>query len=142
MDLRADCTAFGMPLMIEPLVMRENTSGGYMVDGDAERIVTLVRQARELGADVIKADPTDDPAVYRRVVTAAAGIPVLVRGGGRVGDEELLARTYRLLAQGAAGIVYGRNIIQHADPAGMVRALMAMLHEGATPESAIRLIGA
>ena len=30
------------------------------VDGDVEKIVPLVRQAVELGADVIKADPTDD----------------------------------------------------------------------------------
>jgi DhnA family fructose-bisphosphate aldolase class Ia len=42
------------------------------------------------------------------------------------------------LAQGAAGIVYGRNIIQHANPAGMTRALMALVHEGVTPEEAAR----
>ena len=53
-------------------------------------------------------------------------------------DDEILQRTYVLLAQGAAGIVYGRNIIQHANPAGMTRALMAMVHEGATPETAAK----
>jgi fructose-bisphosphate aldolase, class I len=46
-----------------------------------------------------------------------------------------------VLEQGAAGIVYGRNIIQHRDPAGLTRALMAMLHEGATAESARYLVG-
>jgi DhnA family fructose-bisphosphate aldolase class Ia len=29
---------------------------------------------------------------------------------------------------GAAGIVYGRNVIQHDDPAGMTRRLMAVVH--------------
>ena len=53
-------------------------------------------------------------------------------------DEEILQRTHAILAQGAAGIVYGRNIIQHANPAGMTRALMAMVHEGATPETAAK----
>ena len=46
-------------------------------------------------------------------------------------DEEILQRTHAILAQGAAGIVYGRNIIQHANPAGMTRALMALVLEGA-----------
>ena len=48
---------------------------GYGVDGDVEKIVPLVRQATELGADVIKADPTDDLAEYHRVIEAAAGGP-------------------------------------------------------------------
>ena len=126
-----------MPLMIEPLVFQPNAkAGGYMVDGDLQKILPLVRQAVELGADIIKADPTDDVSVYSRVVRIAGGIPVLVRGGGKATDQEILERTEKLIAQGAAGIVYGRNIIQHANPAGMTRALMALVHDGATAASA------
>jgi DhnA family fructose-bisphosphate aldolase class Ia len=125
--LRTGCDRAGMPLMVEPLVMKAG-GGGYEVDGDADRIVALVRQATELGADLVKADPTDDLSQYGRVVIAAR-VPVLVRGGGRVPDDELLRRTRAVLEQGAAGIVYGRNVIQHPDPAGMVRALRAVVHE-------------
>jgi fructose-bisphosphate aldolase, class I len=134
--LRTGCERAGMPLMVEPLVMRPG-EGGYGVDGDVERVVALARQAAELGADVIKADPTDDLAQYHRVVTAAR-VPVLVRGGGRVSDDELLERTAVVLEQGARGIVYGRNVIQHPDPAAMVRALRAVVHEGETPAHAAR----
>jgi len=134
------CAAAGMPLMVEPLVMRPaDQGGGYTVDGDADRIVALVRQAAELGADLVKADPTDDLRAYHRVVEAA-GVPVLVRGGGRVGDEELLRRTATVLEQGARGIVYGRNIIQHDDPAGITRALLAVLHDGAGVQDALAMI--
>jgi len=125
--LRTAADDAAMPVMVEPLVMAPG-SGGYGVDGDVERIVALVRQAAELGADVIKADPTDDLAAYHRVVTVAGRTPVLVRGGGRVSDEEILERTRAVLDQGARGIVYGRNVIQHPDPAGMVRALRAVVH--------------
>jgi len=124
--LRTACDRAGMPLMVEPLVMRAG-QGGYGVEGDVDRIVALVRQATELGADVIKADPTDDLSQYHRVVTAAR-VPVLVRGGGRVGDDELLARTRAVLEQGARGIVYGRNVIQHDDPAAMVARLREVVH--------------
>ena len=124
--LRTAADSAAMPLMVEPLVMTAATAG-YGVDGDTERIVALVRQAAELGADVIKADPTDDLSAYHRVVTAAR-VPVLVRGGGRVSDEEILERTRIVLAQGARGIVYGRNVIQHPEPAAMVRALRQAVH--------------
>lgn len=125
--LRAACDDVGMPLMVEPLVMRPGESG-YGVDGDPDKIVPLVRQAVELGADVIKADPTDDLGDYPRVIEAAAPRPVLVRGGGRVSDEALLARTEAVMACGAAGIVYGRNVIQHPRPIEITRALMAIVH--------------
>jgi class I fructose-bisphosphate aldolase len=140
MALRAHCTRYGMPLMVEPLVMQDNSvAGGYMVDGDTMKVVSLVRQARELGADIIKADPTDDLDDYHRVVEAAQ-VPVLVRGGGKVSDEVLLQRTEKVLEQGASGIVYGRNIIQHANPAGITRALMAVLHEGYAADKALSLL--
>ncbi len=138
--LKPACERAGMPLMVEPLVMRpDDRAGGYAVDGDADRIVTLVRQAAELGADVIKADPTDDLGQYGRVVQAAR-VPVLVRGGGRVGDRELLERTAAVLGQGARGIVYGRNIIQHESPAAITSALLAVVHRGVAPSEAMALL--
>ena len=140
--LRSECTALAVPLMVEPLVMRAGNAGGaYQVDGDIDRITALVRQAVELGADLIKADPTDEIADYHRVIEIASGIPVLVRGGGRVTDEVLLQRTVDVLAQGASGIVYGRNIIQHPNPAGITGALMAVLHDNASVEQALALVG-
>lgn len=140
-SLRAACDRYGMPLMVEPLAMKPGTDG-YSVDGDVEKIVPLVRQAAELGADVIKADPTDDLDDYHRVIEAAGDRPVLPRGGGRAPDEEILHRTERLIWQGASGIVYGRNVIQHNDPAAMTRALMAIVHEDATAEDALALLQA
>ncbi len=140
MAAKVDCEKYGMPLMVEPLVMQENAAGGYGVNGDIDRIIPLVRQAVELGADIIKADPCDDPSQYHEVIQTASGIPVLVRGGGKVDDDELLRRTKAVLDQGAAGIVYGRNIIQHDNPAGMTRALMAMLHDDASVEQAAAIL--
>jgi DhnA family fructose-bisphosphate aldolase class Ia len=130
-----------MPLMIEPLVFKPNAqAGGYMVDGDLEKILPLVRQACELGADIIKADPTDDVSVYHKIIEIAGRIPVLVRGGGKAADDEILKRTEALIQQGASGIVYGRNIIQHKNPAGMTRALMAIVHDSASAKSAAKFL--
>lgn len=139
--LKPQCDHYGMPLMIEPLVFQPNAkAGGYMVDGDVAKIVPLVRQAVELGADIIKADPTDDVSVYHQVVETAGGIPVLVRGGSRATEQQILVRTEALIRQGAAGIVYGRNIIQHPKPAAITRALMAVVHDGVSATDALKFL--
>src|SRR3984957_10439115 len=143
LEIKPECEKYGMPLMIEPLVFQPNQkAGGYMVDGDLDKILPLVRQAVELGADIIKADPTDDVSAYNKVVQIAGKIPVLVRGGGKAPDKEILERTEKLIQQGPPGIVYGRNIIQPPDPAGMTRALMAIVHDGATAKTAAKFIKA
>lgn len=141
MKLKLESDHYGIPMMVEPLAFQPNSkTGGYMVDGNEERIIHLVRQAVELGADIIKADPTDDPAAYHRVIRVAGDIPVLVRGGGKVSDEEILTRTEAIIAQGASGIVYGRNVIQHPNPVGITRALMAIVHENLSASEALKLV--
>lgn len=70
--LRHACERYAMPLMIEPLVMAPaGQDAAYASLGDVEKMVPLVRLARELGADITKADPTDNPAEFHRVVEAA-----------------------------------------------------------------------
>lgn len=132
---------YGLPMMVEPLVFRPNQEkGGYMVNGDLKKILPLVRQAAELGADIIKSYPCDEILEYHKVVAIAGQIPVLVRGGGRAADEEILKRTEILMQQGVRGIVYGRNVIQHENPTGITKALMAIVHENASAESAFELL--
>lgn len=134
--VRAACHRYGMPLMIEPLVMLPNDiRGGYQVDGDADKIVTLVRLASEMGADIIKADPTGNAEDFHRVVEAAR-VPVLVRGGGKEDLRTVLNKSAALMTQGAKGMVYGRNIYQHDNPKAVVAALMAMIHKGAGGDEA------
>ena len=140
MRLRGECDRAGMPVMVEPVPMAPNTAG-YDVHRDAERLRGLVRQATELGADLIKCDPLPDKADFARIVRTAR-VPVLVRGGGRITDEEILRVTAEVLAAGAAGLVYGRNIIQHADPSAMTRALAALVHESISADEALAQLAA
>ncbi len=135
--LGSECARRGMPLMVEPIAMTAGRPSGYAVDGTPHRIAALVRQAVELGADIIKADPTDPLDELPRIVELAGGRPLLVRGGGRETEEVILRRTAACMSLGASGIVYGRNVIQHPRPSAITRAFMAIVHEGATPEDAL-----
>jgi class I fructose-bisphosphate aldolase len=130
----------GISLMVEPLVMATNPEGGSSSVSDPEKIATLVRQAVELGADIIKVDPVEPMERFAEVVEIAHPIPVLVRGGGKVTTRELLERTATAIQVGARGVVYGRNVVQHPDPASVISALKAIVHRGASVDDALALV--
>jgi DhnA family fructose-bisphosphate aldolase class Ia len=60
----------------------------------------------------------------------------LVRGGGKEDLKIIFQKSYDFLQQGTMGLVYGRNIYQHPNPAQIVKAFMAMIHQNATVEQA------
>ncbi len=105
--------------------------GGYMVDGDADKIVTLTRLAREMGADIVKADPTSNPEDFHRVVEAAR-CPVLVRGGGKE-DLRVVLRKIRGPDARRAPWAWSMAATSTSTPirAPWCAALMAIIHEGA-----------
>jgi DhnA family fructose-bisphosphate aldolase class Ia len=51
-----------------------------------------------------------------------------VRGGGKEDLRAVFDKSAALMRQGAVGMVYGRNIYQHANPSAVVRGLMAIVH--------------
>jgi len=139
--LKPACERYGVPLMVEPLgMLRDQEHGGYKLDPDISRTVSLARQAVELGADIVKADLAENVAEYHKVVQAAAPRPLLPRGGSRVSEQELFERTHTLMQQGVSGVVYGRNVYQHPHPEKMIRACRALIHEGATVAQAIAIL--
>jgi DhnA family fructose-bisphosphate aldolase class Ia len=73
-------------------------------------------------------------------VEIATPIPVLVRGGGKVTTRELLERTKVAMEVGARGVVYGRNVVQHPDPASLIAALAAIVHSNASVDEALSLV--
>ncbi len=73
------------------------------------------RQAAEMGADIIEADPTDHPADLYRVVEAAR-VPVPMRGGGKKDLCMVPEKSAALVAEGARGLAGGRNVHRRANP--------------------------
>jgi DhnA family fructose-bisphosphate aldolase class Ia len=69
----------------------------------------------------------------------AARCPTLVRGGGKGELGAVLEKSAALMAQGASGMVYGRNVYQHSNPSKVVSALMAIIHQGASGQQALEI---
>ena len=136
----AKCKKLGIPLMVEPLVMTAKPGASPASVGDVNKIASLVRQAVELGADLIKVDATTPMSDFNQVVQIASGVPVLVRGGGQVTPSELLERTRIAIDSGASGVVYGRNVVQHANPAKFIKSIRAIVHQDASVDEAIKIL--
>ena len=89
------------------------------------------------GADMIKT--YNCGAGFDRVIEAS-GVPVIVAGGkapkGVDETADSLCLAYDSVQKGARGLDFGRRIWRHQHPVAMIRALRAIVHDGATPEQA------
>ncbi|MHA2602051.1 MAG: class I fructose-bisphosphate aldolase [Candidatus Thorarchaeota archaeon SMTZ1-83] len=128
--VKADADRYGMPIILWSYPRGEavDKKGGkkslYAVDYAA-------RVANELGADAVKLNvPEDNPKTrskqpepydtleldyeerVRKVIKSAGKTLVLFSGGSMLNDEDLIYRARTCLEQGAAGLLFGRNLWQ------------------------------
>ena len=72
----------------------------------------------------------------------SAPIPLLLAGGPASGDTaEVLNTVEKALKAGASGVCMGRQVFAHPDPGAMAKALVMMVHEGASAASAMNAVG-
>ncbi len=88
-----------------------------------------VRLCAELGADLVKTNWPGDEDAFGKLVRAVNGVPVVLAGGSRVEDEELLRRMECAMQAGAIGCSVGRNIFMHRSPAAITRALSRVIRD-------------
>src|SRR6516162_4355378 len=117
---------YGIPVLAVTAVGKELTR-------DARYLRLATRICAELGAHVVK---TYYCAEDFDTVTAACPVPVVMAGGKKLPELDALTMAYRAIEEGAAGVDMGRNIFQSDDPAAMIRAIGAVVHESAKPRAA------
>ncbi len=132
-----ECAALGMPLIAEAefpttYAQVEELTQQY----GFEYLRRNVRLCAELGADIVKTNWPGDGDAFGRLVEAASGIPVVLAGGSRLEDRELLRRMELAMAAGAIGCSVGRNIFMHRSPAAITRALSRVIRERWDADSA------
>jgi len=107
---------------------------------DPKVVAHCARLGAELGADIVKVPYTGDPETFAKVVEGA-GIPVVIAGGPKMkSKEDVLRMVEGAIKAGGAGLSIGRNVFQAEDPAKMVRAMAAIVHEGKSVEEALEYL--
>ncbi len=101
-------------------------------------VAHAARLAWELGCNVVKVPWTGSQDSFR-IVTSSVPIPVLISGGPRDSTlSELLEVVEKAINSGGSGVCIGRQVFGSEDPASMIRALRAIVHDGDSSEEASR----
>ncbi|MDG7020084.1 MAG: 3-hydroxy-5-phosphonooxypentane-2,4-dione thiolase [Nitrososphaerota archaeon] len=119
---------YGMPVLAVTAVGREMAR-------DARYLGLACRISAELGASIVKTYYCED---FRKVVDGCP-VPVVIAGGKKLPERDALVLAQNAMAGGASGVDMGRNIFQSSDPVGMMKAVRAVVHEGARADDAFRL---
>jgi fructose-bisphosphate aldolase / 2-amino-3,7-dideoxy-D-threo-hept-6-ulosonate synthase len=133
-----ECAALGMPFIAEAeFPTTYATVEELKQQYGFEYLRRNVRLCAELGADIVKTNWPGDQDSFARCVEAANGIPVVLAGGSRLEDAELLARMEQAIAVGAIGCSVGRNIFMHQHPEAITRALSRVIRERWSAQKAL-----
>lgn len=132
-----ECLKDEVPVMVEALPCPSPSISDPL---DGRMMADACRIAFEHGADIAKTYYTGSPESFARVV-AGCPAPVLIAGGPKLPDDAaVLQMVADSIAVGGRGVVFGRNIWQHRDPAAMTRALKAVIHDGASGNEAAEML--
>jgi len=129
-EVRSECDYYGMPLIVwsyprgSAIAQKGGRDSFYAVDYAA-------RIAHEMGADIVKVNfpklnpekdkaapapydslQVDEVEAFRQVVQSAGRTFVLVSGGSKISDEDLLDKVRMSFQAGATGLIFGRNMWQ------------------------------
>jgi fructose-bisphosphate aldolase / 2-amino-3,7-dideoxy-D-threo-hept-6-ulosonate synthase len=133
-----ECAALGMPFIAEAeFPTTYATVEELKQQYGFEYLRRNVRLCAELGADIVKTNWPGDQDSFARCVEAANGIPVVLAGGSRLEDADLLTRMEQAMAAGAIGCSVGRNIFMHQHPEAITRALSRVIRERWSAQKAL-----
>jgi fructose-bisphosphate aldolase / 2-amino-3,7-dideoxy-D-threo-hept-6-ulosonate synthase len=136
------CDRLGMPFIAEAEFPTTYARVEDLADAYGfEYLQRNVRLCAELGADMVKTNWPGDGESFGRLVQATSGVPVVLAGGSRVSDRELLDRMEAAMAAGGIGCSVGRNIFMHEDPEALTRALSRVIRERWPAEKAFDALG-
>jgi fructose-bisphosphate aldolase/2-amino-3,7-dideoxy-D-threo-hept-6-ulosonate synthase len=132
------CDRLGMPYIAEAEFPNAYTDSGedYATKWGLPYLKRSARLCAELGADIVKSNWPGSGEEFAEIVDCVS-IPVVVAGGSREGDLDLLQKVADARAAGAVGCSVGRNIFQHDEPAAMVAAISAVVRGTSSPEEAL-----
>jgi len=123
-----------------PVLAMAYARGPGIDEHDAESLGHAVRLAEEVGADVVKTAYSGDAESFERVTESTAK-PVIIAGGEPEGDRATLRNVRGAMDAGGSGVSMGRTMFQHADPEAFSTAVALVVHDGYSPDEALREAG-
>jgi len=134
----AECERIGMPLCGE-IIPRVSCADPAQTMPTSADLALAVRLGLEYGCDVVKTVYNGDPEGYANAV-AAGHLPVIMAGGPKTpGEEAFFRQVHEAMTHGASGVAIGRRVWGSDQPAAVLKALRALVLEGASVEEAVKI---
>lgn len=121
-------TRYGIPVM-------GVTAVGKDMARDSRYFALASRVCAENGANIVKTYYCEG---FENVV-ASCPVPIVIAGGKKLPELEALELCYKAINDGAAGVDMGRNVFQSEDPAAMIQAVHAVVHQNITPKQGLEM---
>lgn len=119
---------YGIPVLAVTAVGRDMAR-------DARYLGLACRIAAEIGAHFVKTYYCED---FYKVVEGCP-VPIVMAGGKKIPEKDALQMTFNAIKEGASGVDMGRNIFQSDNPVGMIKAIRAVVHKGASVDEAFEI---
>jgi putative autoinducer-2 (AI-2) aldolase len=119
---------YGMPVLAITAVGKEMVR-------DARYLALASRMAAEIGAQFVKTYYCDG---FESVIQGCP-VPIVIAGGKKISEMEALQMTENAIKAGASGVDMGRNIFQSDNPVGMMKAVKAIVHKGASAKEGFEI---
>jgi len=119
---------YGIPVLAVTAVGKEMTR-------DARYLALACRISAELGAHMVKTYYCEG---FEEVVRNTP-VPIVIAGGKKLPEREAVQLAHDAVTAGASGVDMGRNIFQSDCPVGMIRAVRAVVQDGAAVDEAFAI---
>ncbi len=122
-----ECMKFGVPLLVM-VYLRDDANKDVSTP---ESFLHAIRICTELGADIVKVsyNPAWGISTLQKAV-AASTVPLIIAGGEVDSSQSSFYEwTKKIVATGAFGICYGRNVFMSTDIAATVTTLAKIVYD-------------
>lgn len=130
-----EAASYGMPL-----ICHIYPRGSEIKDPkDPDAVAYAVRVAAELGVDIIKTNWNGSPEAFAKAVQACPARVVVAGGSPGNSLESYLKMTKDAMGIGVFGVAYGRFVFEDSNPAAVINAIKAIVHDNKDVKEALEI---
>ena len=95
----------------------------------AELMAYAARVGLEIGADIVKLKYNGNPKDLQWAVKSAGKCKIVISGGEKVSESQVIAEATEAIDSGALGLAIGRNVWQHDNPLKITEKLRKIIFD-------------
>jgi fructose-bisphosphate aldolase, class I len=122
-NIEREAHSKGLPVIVWAYPRGKGTEG----KSSSELMAYATRASLEIGADIVKIVYNGNPSALEWAVKSAGKTKVVIAGGAKESEKELLFEIKNIIKSGAIGLAVGRNIWQNDKPLELTKKIKKVI---------------